>query len=237
VADVLRTHFFNREEDARLDERNIHFWRALVGHVRADRVLQPGATILDVGCHHGGLLELMCERFQPRKLIGIEPLTSARKVASQRLAGYELETALHDDKGWSQISDESVDVALGHEVLQYIDDLCALMTQVYRVLIPGSFAYFVLGCHTENPLWPTWKRELEELGHSVHDHAPLDVLAAAAEAGLAPALRPLRDTGWIFHDPTVGGAFSYPSVGALLDHQYRHKLLFRFERRTCPSPS
>lgn len=231
VADVLRTHFFDREEDAHLDERNLHFWRALAGHVQADRAAQPGATVLDVGCHRGGLLELMFERFQPGKLIGLEPLTSARQAAKRRLARYAATVELHDDNGWSELADVSVDLAFGHEVVQYIADIDGLMEQLYRVLSPGSFAYLVLGCHIENPLWPIWKGELEDMGHSVYDHAPLDLLAAGAKAGLAPALRPLRDHGWVHCDPTASRGFSYPSAGALLDHQYRHKLLFRFERR------
>jgi len=231
VSEVIRTHFFDHEEDRRLDERNVHFWRALVGHVQADGSVSAGATLLDIGCHRGGLLELLHERLKPAKLIGLEPLTSARRAAAQRLARLTAEVKLLGSKGWSELPDAGVDLVVGCEVLQYISDATGLMAEIRRALAPGRFAYLVLGCHTENPLWADWKRELEELGHSVYDHAPLDLMAAGASAGLTPSVRPLRDTGWAYHDPSVPGAFSYPSVGALLDHQFRHKLLFRFERR------
>lgn len=232
MSDVVRTYFFGSEEDTLLDDRNIHFWRALAGHIQADRSVGKGAVILDIGCHRGGLLELLHKRFTPRRLIGLEPLTSARRVAAQRLAPSPAEVQLFDADGWSEIADASVDLVVGHEVLQYIGDISSLMADIHRVLLPGGFAYLVLGCHSENPLWATWRCELQAMGHEVHDHAPLELLGAAAQAGLAPAVRPLRDNGWVYHDPSVDSPFSYPSVDALLAHQFRHKLLFRFERRS-----
>ncbi|WP_304525731.1 class I SAM-dependent methyltransferase [Halomonas sp. I5-271120] len=231
MSEVIRTHFFDYAEDKRLDERNVHFWRALVGHVQADGCVLPGATVLDIGCHRGGLLELVHERLRPSKLIGLEPLISARRAAAQRLARFATEIQLVGSDGWSELPDASVDLILGHEILQYISDPSWLMAEIRRVLAPGRFAYLVLGCHTENPLWVNWKHELEELGHVVYDHSPLELMAAGSHAGLKPSVRPLRDTGWVFHDPSVSGSFSYPSVGALLKHQFRHKLLFRFENR------
>ena len=231
MSSVSRTYFFDHEEDWRLGERNIHFWRALAGHIQADRSVQPEATVLDIGCHRGGLLELMYERFKPRKLVGLEPLVSARRAAVQHLARFQSEIELFGAEGWSEIPDGSVDLVLGHEVLQYVGDLSLVMAEIRRVLAPNRFAYFVLGCHPENPLWADWRRHLEEIGHTVYDHSPLELMACGARLGLESAVRPLRDTGWAYHDPSMPGAFSYPSVGALLDHQFRHKLLFRFERR------
>lgn len=231
MSEVIRTHFFDYEEDSCLEERNIHFWRALAGHVQADRALLPGGVVLDIGCHRGGLLELLHERFRPTKLIGLEPLVSARRVARQRMSRFASQTLLFNAEGWPSITDAEVDLVVGHEVLQYISDLSQLMTDIRRCLTPGGFVYLALGCHTENPLWPSWRLELEELGHRVYDHSPLEIMAAGARAGLAPSVRPLRITGWAYHDPTDSESFSYPSVEALLEHQFRHKLLFRFECR------
>ncbi|EAA3799364.1 class I SAM-dependent methyltransferase [Salmonella enterica subsp. enterica] len=187
--------------------------------------------VLDIGCHRGGLLELLHERFRPAKLIGLEPLVSARRVAGQRMSRFTSQTLLLGAESWSSIPDAEVDVVVGHEVLQYISDLSQLMTDIRRCLTPGGFAYLALGCHMENPLWAIWRLELEELGHRVYDHSPLEIMTAGARVGLAPSVRPLRDTGWAHYDPTDSESFSYPSVEALLAHQFRHKLLFRFEYR------
>lgn len=229
MSEVIRTYFFDHEEDQRLEERNIHFWRALAGHIQADRSMPSDATVLDIGCHRGGLLELLQERFRPARLLGIEPLVSARRVAERRLARFAAHSQLFGAESWPKIPDAEVDLVVGHEVLQYISDLSLLMTNLRRAIRPGGFVYLALGCHTENPLWVTWKHELEALGHGVYDHSPLEIMAAGARVGLAPSVRPLRDTGWVYHDPSVSESFSYPSVSALLEHQFRHKLLFRFE--------
>ncbi len=98
------------------------------------------------------------------------------------------------------------------------------------MLKPGGFAYIVSGCHTENPLWSEWKQDLEQQGHIVYDYAPLDLIEAGAEAGLSPSIRPLRESGWVHYNPTDQDQFRYPSASLLLEHQFKHKLLFRFQR-------
>lgn len=210
----------------------MHFWRALSGHILADGGVQKGSLIIDLGCHRGGMLAMMIERFSPSKVVGIEPMTNARRIAKQRLDRYDAEVQLLDETAWSKILDQSASLVLSHEALQYIPDLHTTFHEVHRVLKPGGFAYMVLGCHTENPVWPTWKRELENLGHEVYDYAPIELMAFAAKVGLLPSVRPLRDSGWVYYDPNDSGSFKYPSIGALLDHHYKHKLLFRFERHS-----
>lgn len=229
MAKIIRPYFFDHEEDGCLEERNIHFWRALVGHIQADRKIPSDATVLDVGCHRGGLLELLHEKFRPARLLGIEPLVSARRVAQHRLARFTTHSQLFGENGWTSIPDAGVDLVVGHEVLQYVSDLSLLMADIRRVIRPGGLVYIALGCHTENPLWASWKLELEALGHRVHDHSPMEIMLAGARVRLTPAVRPLRESGWAYYNPDASGSFPYPSVDALLQHQFRHKLLFRFE--------
>lgn len=230
MENVVRTHFFDHKEDLELDQRNLYFWRALQGHILADNVLPQQAVILDIGCHRGGLLELLIQKFNVVKVIGLDPLLSARKVAAQRLARFYVDAKFYDINGWQQVPNASVSLVVAHEVLQYIEHLPVVMSHIKRVLQSGAFAYIVLGCHSENPLWKQWKTELEAIGHTVYNHAPIDILAAAVDVGLAPSLRPLRDTGWVYYKPNEDEVFTYPSVSALLEHQYKHKLLFRLEK-------
>ena len=51
--------------------------------------------------------------------------------------------------------------------------------------------------------------------------------AAGAALGLVSSLRPLRQTGWVTHDP-LRSDFTFPSASVMLDHHFKHKLLFRF---------
>ena len=62
------------------------------------------------------------------------------------------------------------------------------------------------------------------------DRAPFDILCAGIDAGLSGALRPLRRDGWVIYNPDRA-VFTYSSAEELLEHQYRHKLLFRFVKQ------
>ena len=221
---------FDRIEDTFLEKRNALFWRALLGHVQADGGVKNGSTILDVGCHRGGLLENVLERFRPSSLIGIEPMKLARDAAVQRLSRYSTHTRILSEQEWLCIDDASVDLVLSHEVLPFFDDLDFITKQMCRVLKPGAYAYMVSGCHLENPLWPIWRADLEEQGHQVYDHYPVDLMKAAGSNRLESSVRPLRETGWAHYNPVEQDAFTYPSVESLLDHQFKHKLIFRFHR-------
>lgn len=206
------------------------FWLALLGHVQADRAINEGEVILDVGCHQGGLLSLSRKRFRASLLIGIEPMKAARDLARLRLQREGVSAMILRENEWAKIGERSVDLILSHEVLPFIQDLDRLADNIRRVLKPHAFAYVVSGCHTENPLWPVWREELQNQGHVTFDHSPIALMKAAGKQGLSPSVRTLRDHGWAHYNPADETAFSYPSVEALLDHQFKYKLLFRFQR-------
>lgn len=201
----------------------------MLGHVEADRVTEPGCTMLDWGCHRGGLLCLAARTFRPSKVYGIEPLLEARRFAESALRQQSVDSTILAPEGISTVGAGTVDVVLSHEVFYLFEDLDLAMREINRLLSPGGSAYIVLGCHTENPVWPAWRSELEDLGHKVFDHSPLDLLRAGADAGLSPSLRPLRTSGWVHYNPRQPG-FNFPTASVLLDHQFKHKLLFRFVR-------
>jgi hypothetical protein len=71
---------------------------------------------------------------------------------------------------------------------------------------------------------------LDGSGKQTFTHEPISLMAAAGRRGFLPSVRPLRDNGWATHNPAEG-SFAFPSVSALLDHQFRHKLLFRLVRK------
>jgi SAM-dependent methyltransferase len=230
MAEIKRIFMFDRAEDAVLENRNKPFWLALLGHVQADRAVDEGGTILDVGCHQGGLLSLARKRFRAFNLIGVEPMKAARELAQARLQREGASARILCVHEWQQIGDQSVDLVLSHEVLPFIQDLDQLTANIHRVLKPHAFAYVASGCHLENPLWPTWREELQSQGHRVNDHSPIALMKSAGKQGLSPSVRALRDHGWAHYNPAEESAFAYPSVKELLDHQFKHKLLFRFQR-------
>jgi SAM-dependent methyltransferase len=225
-ADAERGTFFgNPALDKGLPVANEVFWSSLIEHIERD-CNPPPRVVLDIGCHTGELLYTLSRRFAPAELFGIEPLSAARIAASRRLNGVAGSVTLLDVSEWGLVPSSTVNLITSHEVLYLEPDLRDFMARVCRALAPGGAAYVVLGCHSENPLWPTWKVPLIAAGHHVYDHSPIEIMAAASAAGLLPSVQPLRRSGWITYDP-LRAEFSYPDIRTMFDHHYRYKLIFR----------
>jgi SAM-dependent methyltransferase len=233
--DQRATFFEDPRHDDELPTVNEAFWSALIEHIDQNASTPP-RVILDVGCHTGGLLEALSRRFTPTELFGIEPLAAARSAASRRLVGAADTVSLLDPSDWNHVPTGGIDLVVSHEMLYLEQDLLNFMEQVRRVLTADGVSYVVLGCHTENPLWQTWKAPLLAAGHRVYDHEPLQIMEAAAAVGLVPSVQPLRRSGWVTYDP-LNAQFRFPTVRAMFEHHYLHKLLFRLELGDDGTPS
>jgi SAM-dependent methyltransferase len=226
---VPMPHLQALEDDASLERANQIFWSSLLKHVQAE-VRASVESILDVGCHHGGLLERLAALLHPKSIIGVEPSNRSRERALFRLRKLAPSVAVLSPERWNEVPAASIDLITCHEVIHLIEDLPGLFQQISRTLRPNGTAFVVAGCHTENPLWPRWSEQLRAAGQTVMDRAPFDILRTGISAGLGSALRPLRRDGWVIYDPDHA-LFTYSSAEELLDHQYRHKLLFRFVKQ------
>ena len=215
------------EDDSSLEQANEIFWQSLLDHVRREFHGGPVNGVLDVGCHHGGLLVQLASALCPKRLTGIEPVIRSRERALFRLRTLAPTVAVLPPERWAEVPAVSVDLVTCHEVLHLLEDLPCLFGNIARVLRATGRAFIVVGCHTENPVWEAWRAELSDSGQTVFDRTPFDILRAGIAAGLHGSLRPLRRDGWIIYNPD-NAVFKYPSARDLLDHQYRHKLLFRF---------
>jgi SAM-dependent methyltransferase len=220
-----RTFFDDPVLDDELPIVNESFWSALIAHIERDGVQTP-AAILDIGCHTGGLLQQLSRRFRAMALIGIEPLAAARVAAAQRLSDAAEIVTLLDPADWAHVPAAGIDLITSHETLYLEGDLRNFMGRVRTALTNSGAAYVVLGCHSENPLWKQWKTQVTAAGHRVYDHAPLEIMEAAASVGLLPSVQPLRRSGWVTYNP-LRAEFRYPDVHTMFDHHYRHKLIFR----------
>lgn len=215
------------EDNSSLEQANEIFWQSLLDHVRREFHGGPVGGVLDVGCHHGGLLLHLASALRPKRLTGIEPGIYSRERALFRLRTLASTVAILPPERWAEVPASSVDIVTCHEVLHMVEDLPSLFGNISRVLRARGSAFIVAGCHTENPVWKDWSAKLRDSGQTVFDRTVFDILHAGIVAGLHGALRPLRRDGWIIYNPD-DTVFEYPSTSALLDHQYRYKLLFRF---------
>lgn len=214
------------ENDDSLEQANQIFWLSLLAHIRVE-LNQPVKSVLDIGCHRGGLLAQLAKTLHPKALIGIELSDHSRNRAKFRLRNVATKVTILSPDQWANVPANSIDLITCHEVLHLVEDIAGLFRQVSRTLRPHGVAFVVAGCHSENPVWSAWMEQLRTAGQTVFDRAPFDILRAGNDAGLSGALRPLRRDGWVIYDPDHS-TFAYSSAEELLDHQYRQKLLFRF---------
>jgi SAM-dependent methyltransferase len=227
---VESSFFATQDEDDALEHRNAVFWEAMLNHIRRDGFARPPQRVLDVGCHRGGLLARIAAQWGANELIGIEPIQAARSRAQLRLKASAPRVQLLSPEQWCQVPGGAVDLVVCHEVLFMLSDLDEFAAHLARVIAPQGRAYIAAGCHAENPVWPVWKSALEAEGKQTFTHEPISLMAAAGRQGFLAGVRPLRESGWAIHNP-VDSPFTFPSVSALLDHQFRHKLLFRLVRK------
>lgn len=217
-------------DDSDLEADNAEFWTALLGYADADLSDVKELRALDIGCHRGGLLDRIARTRSVRTLAGIEPDERARSFAVARLRERCADLRVVHPDNWADLPSTTYDLVTCHEVLYLVADIAALFAQVRRVLAQDGVAYFVLGCHPDNPVWPRWRALLQSAQVETYEHRPFDVVVAASVAGLSCTMRPLRRDGWIRYDPTRA-VFTFATSQELFDHHFRHKLVFRCARK------
>lgn len=103
--------------------------------------LQPGETVLDLGCG-GGIDALIASRLvgETGHVYGIDVTTQMIQLAEQNAAqaGQANITFLEGQIERLPLSDESVDVVLSNCVINFSDDKPGVMREALRVLKPGG---------------------------------------------------------------------------------------------------
>jgi len=94
------------------------------------RWVQPGSTLLDVGCGHGGLLAPAARRY---RMVGIDFAFEMLPTARER--GYEV---YHGDAASLPFAEAQFDAVICAEVLQHFPDPRPILQELVRVCRPGG---------------------------------------------------------------------------------------------------
>lgn len=106
------------------------------------RLLQPGDSLLDIGCGDGSLVRRVAERFQ--KVVALDVSPATLEVAARLMANHPERTRVR----WQQVDvneglpfpDASFSAITCVSLLQYVFDPEALLAEIHRVLTPmGQF--------------------------------------------------------------------------------------------------
>jgi SAM-dependent methyltransferase len=158
-----RTHFLDRWTRAAIVER--------IGG------LAPGATIADIGCSTGFLLEDVLAAYPHANAIGIDLIAAGLRKAHQRLPSVRLVQA---DARALPIADQSVDVIVSANLLEHIPDDERALRDFARILRPGGRAVIVV------PAGPgTCDYYDRFLGHE-RRYARGELASKCSQAGLEP---------------------------------------------------
>lgn len=113
--------------------------QSLVWQLLGDAPIGPASTVLDVGCGIGGPSGWMFERFQPRRLIGLEYLASSAAAAESRWQGRGRRPFFtQGDAHHLPLADNSIDVIFNLESALHYPNKDAFIKQCARVLRPGG---------------------------------------------------------------------------------------------------
>jgi SAM-dependent methyltransferase len=140
-------------------------------------LLPMRATIADVGCSTGYLLEDLQATYPTANLVGIDLITSGLRKAHRRLPAARL---LHADAGALPLADASVDAVVSANLLEHIVDDRRALREIARVLRPGARAAIAV------PAGPTTYDYYDRfLGHQ-RRYGRGELAAKCAEVGLEP---------------------------------------------------
>lgn len=108
-----------------------------VYHDLIAKSVEPGMTVLDVGCGRGVIAPYPWQNHEKIKLWGIDPDPTAAE--NPHLESF---TLLTDDPIW-KIPSGSVDLAVARYVLEHVEDPTAFFSNLSRVLKPGGKFLFL----------------------------------------------------------------------------------------------
>jgi ubiquinone/menaquinone biosynthesis C-methylase UbiE len=99
--------------------------------------LNPGSSVLDIGCGTGRLAHWLRERLGPGgRVVGIDPLPDRVAIARARNAGIQFEVGHAEDL--AAFEDESFDAVCLSAVFHWIVDKPKALAEIRRVLRPGG---------------------------------------------------------------------------------------------------
>ncbi len=161
--EASRTHFLDRWTRSAVLDR--------VGE------LPDHATIADVGCSTGYLLEDLRERYREASLIGIDLVAAGLRTAHESLPEVRL---LHADACALPLAGGTVDAVVSVNLLEHVPDDEQALREIARILRPGGRAVIVV------PAGPrTYDYYDRFLGHE-RRYGRGELAAKCAGAGLAP---------------------------------------------------
>ena len=109
--------------------------------------IAPDATLLEVGCAAGSVLDRLATLVPSGRVIGVEPDPELAAAARARVPRAEILPGTAEDL---PLADDAVDLAVVRLVLQHVPDPLAALRELVRVVRPGGH---VVAIEVDGGLW------------------------------------------------------------------------------------
>ncbi len=102
--------------------------------------LQPGQTLLDVGCGPGTLTADLARRVAPGRVVGVDRSERVLEMAREEAATGGVDNVSFEEGDVMSLpfEDGSFDVVHAHQLLQHLQDPVAALREMRRVTRPGG---------------------------------------------------------------------------------------------------
>ncbi|UTI63234.1 methyltransferase domain-containing protein [Paraconexibacter antarcticus] len=186
--------------------------------VRRALAAAPGEHVLDAGCGPGFFCaELLGEVGPGGQVSGTDLSPQMLALAERRCAGHENATFRPADATELPLVDATVDAAICVQVLEYVPQVHAALSELRRVLRPGGrvvvwdIDWATLSWYSEDPA--RMRRVLDAWDeHLVHRTLPRTLGPALRSAGFADVAMQAHVFATSSFDPDTYGAASVPLV-------------------------
>ena len=188
------------------------------GLVRSSLAAAPGERILDVGCGPGFFCAELQEQVGPAGLVvGVDSSPAMLDLAARRCEGRK-NVQLHEADATSlPVEDASFDGAVCVQVLEYVADIPAGLSELYRALRPGGRVvvwdvdWATVSWHSKDPARMT--RVLETWDeHLAHPSLPRVLAPAMRAAGFQDVRMEPHPFATARFDPDSYGVANIPAI-------------------------
>jgi SAM-dependent methyltransferase len=177
TAHVIGTWHSDPDQDDAMGSHHAPMWRHFIGLI-PERDLSA-KTVLDFGCNQGGFLRTLHAMRPFRFGLGVDIAVNSIRRANELKGDLPVDYRMAEELArWSG----RFDIAFSYEVLYLLPDLPDHARQIREALREGGVYYAVIGCHTENPLWPRWRQHIAETTNLPVQDLSLENCAAAFHA-------------------------------------------------------
>lgn len=183
--ELIDSWFNDSDRDQAMQDDHAYLWQHFIRQTLEQDLSR--ASILDYGCNRGGFLRLL-HGMRPYAQahgvdVALDALNAARQTQSMLPITFDVPSSL-------QSMPERFDIAFSHEVLYLLPNLAQHAALIRHALKAGGVYYAAIGCHTGNPLWPSWHQLVRETTQlPAHDYSLDDYAEAFWQNGFKVEMR------------------------------------------------